>query len=87
MSYVWNELEEHEGEKAAKEETLGMCGERMAFFPDLRDWIVQFIETEKALISSKDKLATNMFLVSILKLVQSLVLFGYFTNVSDITKV
>ena len=61
-----------------------MCGERMPFFPTLRDWIVGFLEAENVLQPSKDKLPTNLLLVSILKLVQSLVLFGYFTNLDDI---
>jgi len=87
MSYIWDELEESEGQKAAKVDTLSMCGESMPFFPGLRDWVVGCLEKEQSLIASKDQSGTHHFLISILKLVQSLVLFGYFTNTEDIIRV
>ena len=87
MSYIWDELEESEGQKAAKVDTLSMCGESMPFFPGLRDWVVGYLEKEQSLIASKEHSGTHHFLISILKLVQSLVLFGYFTNTDDIIRV
>ena len=87
MSYIWDELEESEGQKAAKVDTLSMCGESMPFFPELRDWLVSCLEKEQSLIASKDHSATHRFLISVLKLVQSLVLFGYFTNTDDLIRV
>jgi len=77
-------LEENEGHKAAKDETLSMCGETMTFFPVLRDWVLTYFHAEHSMVATKDKAHDHEFMVTILKLVQSLVLFGYYTNTNDI---
>ena len=73
-------MEENDAHKAAKDDTLSICGETMHFFPELRDWILTTLHAEHSIVAFKDKAPTHHFLVSVMKLVQSLVLFGYYTN-------
>lgn len=87
MSYVWDELEETEGEKAAKDPELAMCGAKMPLFSDIRDWIQKVLTEESSLSTSKSRADVNIFLLALLKLAQSLVVFGYYTNYKDITNV
>lgn len=77
-------MEENDAHKAAKDDTLSICGETMHFFPELRDWILTTLHAEHSIVAFKDKAPTHHFLVSVMKLVQSLVLFGYYTNTKDI---
>jgi len=61
-----------------------MCGERMPFFPDLREYFIEFLKSNSVLYTSKDKAELNILIVTVLKTIQTLILFGYYTNHKDI---
>jgi len=59
----------------------------MSFFPTLRAFFTKHLAEHSSLIPSKSKSERNILLISILKTIQQLVLFGYYTNPNDIAQV
>jgi len=105
MSYVWDELEESDGQRAAKEETLrfeffrvlftcitvspvksyfSLSGARMDFFPEIRDFVSKFLAQNKVLMYTREESRKHQLIIQVLKMIQYLVNYGYYTNHNDI---
>ena len=65
---------------------FSLSGERLAFFPDLRDWIESFLQSETKLVSSPSRKNHNDFIAAVLNLVFDLVFFGYYNMKNDLVK-
>jgi hypothetical protein len=81
MSYVWDELGKNPANVSSDKSLSGVI---MDFFPPLRDWIKGFLKENQVIVCSKEQIDYNIFLASLLNIVKSLVLFGYYKSEEDI---
>ena len=84
LCFRWDQLSCKPYAAAAADPTLSLSGARMPMFPQLNDWIYQYLLENQSLEARLEE--DNDFLASILNLVKTLIKFGYYCNPSDIER-
>ena len=89
MSHVWEKLQDTDHEQLILSDTESMMGEKLPFLKELKPWIAHFLQLEdvRILVCDKESRDQSALIESVLNLVQSLALFGYYSNPKEITVV
>ncbi|XP_062518427.1 inositol 1,4,5-trisphosphate receptor type 1-like isoform X2 [Corticium candelabrum] len=82
LSYVYDKVEAKPYSRAADDPQEAITGVRMAFFPELRNWIADFMQMNQDMTASN--IGHNQLVEQVLRLVHYLVRFGYYANIEDI---
>jgi len=86
MSHLWEDLDDIDAEKALNDKAMSLSGEVLPFFPNLSDWVAKFLSSHTAVIFNTNHKNHNEFVVAVLRVVHTLVLFGYYNIKEDVIK-
>ena len=86
LSFNWDTLSTAANDAAANDQTMALSGAKFQHFPELKKWIYSVLNNTEAMVhvDSQEGQPKNKLLCSVLSLLHTLIVFGYYADPTDI---